>query len=90
MARAKHRQRPWPSEAEQERLQRGAKDFSHLQPGRPCLWRSADRWRDGALLRITTNGAHVIGRHYGGQIRNVLIADARNVQQPRPRFQEGL
>ncbi len=81
MARAKHRQCPWPSHVEQARLQRSVNDTSHLTAGLPCLWRSADRWRDGALLEITDTGCLVIGQHYGGEIRNVRIRDARNVQQ---------
>ena len=82
MARARHRQRPWPSRVETARLQRSPSDHSHLRVGAPCLWRSADRWRDGALLEISDGGCLVVGQHYGGEIRTVRITDGRNVQQP--------
>ena len=75
-------QRPWPSHVEQTRLRRSPSDSSHLTAGRPCLWRSADRWREGILLNLSDAGAQVVGRHYGGQIRSVLITDSRNVMQP--------
>lgn len=75
-------QRPWPSHVEQIRLHRSPSDSSHLTAGRPCLWRSADRWRKGILLSLSNADAQVVGRHYGGQIRSVLITDNRNVMQP--------
>ena len=75
-------QRPWPSSVEQIRLRRSPSDSSHLTAGKACLWRAADRWRDGILLSLGDTGAQVVGRHYGGQIRSVLITDNRNVMQP--------
>ena len=82
MARARRRQCPWPSHVEQARLRRQPSDHSHLRVGAPCLWRSADRWRDGALLEISPSGCLVVGQHYGGEIRTERIADCRQVQQP--------
>lgn len=75
-------QRPWPSRVEQIRLRRAPSDSSHLTAGKACLWRSADRWRKGILLSLSDAGAQVVGQHYGGQIRSVLITDNRNVMQP--------
>lgn len=78
----RRRQCPWPSHVEQARLLRRPTDASHLRAGAPCLWRSADRWREGALLEIRPTGLVVVGQHWGGAIRTTLITDCRNVQQP--------
>lgn len=78
----KGKQRPWPSPVEQARLRRSPRDSSHLRAGQPCLWRAADRWREGALLALEPTGAVVVGQHYGGAVRTIRITDCRNVQQP--------
>ncbi len=85
MARAQRRRRPWPSSAEQARLSRSPRDYSHLQPTKPCLWYAGDRWRDGLLLEVNrAAGALVVGRHYGGEVTSFRIRDGRNVQQLNP------